>query len=105
MCQEEAETIPNVIRYEISRRELRDRRRRLRIILTDPTARRRLLLRRAYRNLSRWRRFMYIMGWAELLLDAEENNPRYKISYPGVIVWVCLLVFAALYFILRAVAF
>jgi len=80
------------------RRELVEKRRVLRL-LTNPEVRRKILLRRAYRNLSRWQRFMIFMGWAEFLLEDGEASPEYRIHWAGVVVWVvwvfalCLVAF------------
>lgn len=102
MCQEEAGAISTAIRCESSRRKLRDNRRKLRILLTDPIARRRFLLRRAYRNLSSWQRFMCDVGWAELLLENEGSDPEYKINLGAIIAWVSLLGFVVFFFIVKA---
>jgi hypothetical protein len=98
MCQEETGAIPVVLRCEDSRRRARDNRRKLHL-LTDPTIRRKCLLRRANRNLSRWQRIMCEMGWAELFLEDEESVPRYKINRLGITAWVVLLGLVAFLFI------
>jgi len=78
------------------RRELMEKRRVLRL-LTIPEIKRKLLLRKAYRSLSRWQRFMHDMGLAEFLLKDGEIHPEYRINWVSVVVWVFTLCLAAFY--------